>query len=64
MAEGLAKRLKDELAQHLAGGDCQLWIFRDVGDAAEIADFAVENVAHEEMLGQPMPAQFRQLRHR
>ena len=55
MAEGGAKRLQHLLTQLLAGRDRQLGICRDVGDAAEVADLAVEHVAHEEMLGQPPP---------
>ena len=41
----------------LAIGNSQLWILRNVGNPVEIADLAIEEVAHEERWRQSLTAQ-------
>ena len=57
VAEGGVKRFKQLLAQPFPCFHRQIGIVRNVLNSMEIRDLAVEHVAHEEMPGQPNPAE-------
>ena len=53
MTEGLAERLQHKAAKLLARGVRDLWSLRNIWDAISVADFAVEHLPLEEVLGYP-----------
>jgi len=58
------QRLQQFLAEPLACLDRQIGILGDVGDAVEIGDFGVQEIAKEEVLRQPYAAKIFQPLHR
>ena len=48
-----AQRLQQVLAKRAAGLDREVGVVGNVGDAVEVGDLREEEVAHEEVLGQP-----------
>ena len=57
MAEGRVQGLEQLFAEPGAGRDGEVGIVRNVGNAVEVRDLAMEHLAHEEVLGQANPTE-------
>ncbi|MNE59438.1 hypothetical protein D3C80_1545310 [compost metagenome] len=57
-SEAVLQRLKQLFAKLPTRFDRTLGVVRDIRNAFDLADFRVEEIAHEEALRQPDPAQF------
>jgi len=58
VAKGFAQRFQYQLAELFPSGDRAIGAFGNIGHAVEIADLAIEHVAHEEVIRKAMAAQF------
>src|SRR5690606_5814838 len=57
LAKAGLQRFEQGLAQHGAGGDGQIGIFRDVGHAIGRSDLGIEEIAKEEIFAELDPSQ-------
>ena len=52
-AECCVQRFEEVLAKPGASFDREVWVLRDVGQAVQVRDLAIEKISHEEILRQP-----------